>query len=152
MIGGGIPFEIVTMLGSTLLGGMLKIWGMKQEHEKLRTQALIQLRQTEQEMLVSARTYENKGFQFTRRTLAIMAFLSIIVLPKLVPILGASAGWTDVVYGWTEWHPGFLWMDGQNVTEWKQISGGIVITPLDTHVISAIIGLYFGSSTVGHNR
>jgi hypothetical protein len=33
------------------------------------------------------------------------------------------------------------------MTLWKPLEG-LVITPLDTHVVSSIIGLYFGGSLV----
>jgi hypothetical protein len=37
------------------------------------------------------------------------------------------------------------------VVEWKQLKG-LVITPLDTHLVSAIVGLYFGASIVKNAR
>ena len=42
-----------------------------------------------------------------------------------------------------------FWIFGSDMdmTQWKPLSG-LVITPLDTHVVSSIIGLYFGGSLV----
>ena len=38
---------------------------------------------------------------------------------------------------------------GKDVMQWVPMAHkGIVITPLDTHLMSAIIGLYFGGSLV----
>jgi hypothetical protein len=53
-----------------------------------------------------------------------------------------------VVVGWTEWTPGFLFItEGGEDTVWKTMKG-LVLTPLDTHLVSAIVGLYFGASMV----
>ena len=82
----GIPFEIITMLGSTLLSGFMGIWSQS-----------IKARQDEQKMLIAragvqiqafkdAREYGNSKFQWTRRVIALTAVFSIILLPKLVAI------------------------------------------------------------------
>jgi hypothetical protein len=76
--------------------------------------------------------------------IALSAIFAIIVWPKFAPLLQV-----DVVVGWTEFHPGFLWMEGKDVVEWKAMTG-LVLTPLDTHLVSAIAGLYFGGSLAGH--
>ena len=45
--------------------------------------------------------------------------------------------------------PGFLFWEGKDVLKWEYLSArGLVITPLDTNLVSAIIGLYFGGSLV----
>ena len=38
-------------------------------------------------------------------------------------------------------------LEGRDIVQWKEMVG-LVITPLDTHLMSAIIGLYFGGSLV----
>ena len=57
----------------------------------------------------------------------------------------------DVYVGYTQFNPGFLFLEGKEVVEWKQLKG-LVITPLDTHLLSAIVGLYFGASIVKNAR
>ena len=42
-----------------------------------------------------------------------------------------------------------LFTEGKEVLTWH-VAKGFVITPLDTHLVSAIIGLYFGGSLAGH--
>jgi hypothetical protein len=71
---GGLPVEMVTMLGSSILGGVMSIWSQS-----------IKAKQQEQKM---------------KEVLMDRAF------------------------------------------------AGVVITPLDTHLMSAIVGLYFGGSLV----
>ena len=96
------------------------------------------------EEIDKARKYENKGFQFTRRVIALTAGFVIIVWPKLVPVFFD----TSVFLTWTEFTRGFLFLIEQKEITMDKEYFGVVITPLDTHLMSAIIGLYFGGSLV----
>ena len=91
-----------------------------------------------------ARTYENKGFQWTRRISALTAVFFIIAWPKLVPVLFD----TPVILTWTEFTQGFLFLIEKKEVLMDKEFLGLVITPLDTHLMSAIVGLYFGGSLV----
>ena len=60
---GGLPVEMITMLGSSLLGGFMSIWGQsikakQDEHKLLLARADNQMRQIEK-----ARPSDNKDFQ-----------------------------------------------------------------------------------------
>jgi hypothetical protein len=52
----------------------------------------------------------------------------------------------SVYVGYTEATGGlFNWLFGPaEAIQWK-MAKGFVITPLDTHIVSAIVGLYFGA-------
>jgi len=142
---GGIPLELVTMLGSSLLGGFMTIWSQNMKSKQEAFQRAIDGLAAQSKATDEARRYENKGFQLTRRVIALSAIGAVIVWPKVVPVF-----WPDmsVVVGWTEWNPGFLFFtEGEEATVWKAMKG-LVITPLDTHLVSAITGLYFGASMV----
>jgi hypothetical protein len=72
--------------------------------------------------------------------------MAIIVLPKLAPFIDPNlpiyVGYTETIQeGW------WIFATDVDMTQWKPMSG-LVITPLDTHVVSSIIGLYFGGSLV----
>jgi hypothetical protein len=140
----GIPFEIITMLGSTLLSGFMGIWSQS-----------IKARQDEQKMLIAragvqiqafknAREYDNTKFQWTRRVIALTAIFSIILLPKLVAIF-----YPDILVsvGYTQFKPGFFFVPEKEVLKWISLQG-LVITPLDTNLVAAITGMYFGGSLV----
>ena len=74
---------------------------------------------------------------------------AIIVWPKIIAVF-----WPEipVTVGYTEFKPGFLFFtEGQESVKWQYLRG-LVITPLDTHLVSAIIGLYFGASMVKNAR
>ena len=128
----GIPVELITILGSSILGGVMSLWGQsikaKQENQKM----LLARGNFQMKAIEKARTYDNKGFQWTRRIIALLALGSIVIWPKFAPVFFD----TSVILTWTEFSRG------------DREFAGVVITPLDTHLMSAIVGLYFGGSLV----
>ena len=141
---GGIPLELITMLGSGLLGGLMTLWSQSMKSKQEAFQRAIDGLAAQSKATDMARRYENHGFQVTRRIIALSAIGAIIVWPKVVPIFWPEI---QVVVGWTQWNPGFLFFGGSEETVWKTMTG-LVLTPLDTHLVSAIVGLYFGASIV----
>jgi len=141
----GFPFEIITMLGSTLLSGLLSLWSQRMKAKQEEQKMLIARTEVQNAAISDARNYDNKGFQFTRRIIALTSIFSIVLLPKLVPLFYPEI---LVTVGYTNWKPGFLFFtDGQEIFEWVSFNG-LVITQLDTNLVSAIIGMYFGGSLV----
>ena len=133
------------MLGSTVLGGVMSVWAesrkAKQDHQKL----LITRGEFEMKARKSARDVKDKGFQWTRRIIALTSVFAIVVLPKLVAVYYPNV---DVTVGYTNFQPGFwFFKEGRDVFEWITFQG-LVITQLDTNLVSAIIGMYFGGSLV----
>lgn len=142
-----IPMELITMIGSTLVGGILKLWGMSSQAKHQREMDTIKALSQQGELWDKARSVKNSHFQWTRRIIALAATGAIIVWPLVVPVVSPG---TLVTHGWTEWNPGFwFFTQGKEVMEWKSVTG-LVITPLHTHLMAAISGLYFGSSIAGH--
>jgi hypothetical protein len=144
----GIPLELITMLGSSLMSALMTLWSKKMEADKQRTEMLIKVREQEAAAVDAARRFTNQGFMWTRRIVTILAVLAIVVWPKVVPVF-----WPEVmtIVGWTAWDPGFWIFEGREDTKFQYLNG-LVITPLDTHLMSAIVGLYFGSSMVKNVR
>ena len=141
-----MPFEMITMLGSTVLGGVMSIWSQSIKAKQAEQKLLIQRAEVQTEAFKEAREYENVGFQWTRRIIALTAIFAIVVLPKILPLIDPEA---HVIVGYTEWNPGFLFFEGKDVMKWVPMAHrGIVITPLDTNLVAAIVGLYFGGSLV----
>lgn len=146
---GGLPLELITMLGSGLLSGVMTLWGQAAKSKQEAFNRAIEGLSAQSEATDLARRYENKGFQVTRRIIALSAVGAIIVWPKVVAVF-----WPEipVTVGYTEWNPGFLFFtEGLEETTW-QVLTGLVITPLDTHLLGAIIGMYFGASMVKNAR
>ena len=141
----GFPFEIITMLGSTLLSGFLKVWSASRKAKEEQQKLLIARGKIQLQAIESARNYDNKGFQWTRRIIALVSIFAIVLLPKLVAIYYPDV---DVTVGYTNWRPGFMFFrEGREIFEWVTFQG-LVITQLDTNLVAAVIGMYFGGSLV----
>ena len=141
----GFPFEIITMLGSTVLSGVMSIWAESRKAKAEEQKLLISRGEFEMKAVAAARNVENVGFQWTRRIIALTAIFAIVVLPKLVAVFAPDI---SVTVGYTQFKPGFLFFT-QDVEIFKWITfEGLVITQLDTNLVSAIIVMYFGGSLV----
>ncbi len=140
----GFPFEIITMLASTILGGVMSIWAesrkAKAENEKLLiTRGEFDIKAKKQSL---DHGLKDKGFAWTRRIIALTSVFAIVLFPKLVAVYYPDV---SVTVGYTQWNPGGLFRVGREVFEWVTFQG-LVITQLDTNLVSAIIGMYFGGS------
>tara|TARA_R100000353_G_scaffold20829_1_gene18703 strand:- start:3859 stop:4302 length:444 start_codon:yes stop_codon:yes gene_type:complete len=141
----GFPFEIITMLASTILGGVMSIWAesrkAKAENEKLLiTRGEFDMKARKQSIEAGQK---DKGFAWTRRIIALSSVFAIVVFPKLVAVYYPDV---LVTVGYTQWNPGFwFFQEGREIFEWITFEG-LVITQLDTNLVSAIIGMYFGGS------
>ena len=139
------PFEIITMLGSTLISSLLSLWSQRIKAKQDEQKMLLQRAEFQQQAVDAARNVENVGFQWTRRIIALSSIFAIIIFPKLVAVYYPEV---DVTVGYTVFNPGFLFFtEGREVFEWLTFQG-LVITQLDTNLVSAIIGMYFGGSLV----
>ena len=139
------PFEIITMLGSTIISSLLSLWAQRIKSKQKEQELLITRGKFQLQAIESARNVDNVGFQWTRRIIALSSIFAIVILPKLVAVYYPDV---DVTVGYTLFQPGFLFFtDGREVFEWITFQG-LVITQLDTNLVSAIIGMYFGGSLV----
>lgn len=138
-----MPLELLTLLGSGLLAGFMQITARSFESRRLQHSLTLQALSAKASLLRDARQYENRGFAFTRRIIALTATFFIIALPKLIPLFNPHI---PVTVGYTELSGGFLFFtDPSEKVQWRELSG-LVLTPLDTHLLAAVIGLYFGGS------
>ena len=133
------------MLGSTLISSLLSLWSQRIKAKQDEQKMLLQRAEFQQQSVDAARNVENVGFQWTRRIIALSSIFAIIIFPKLVAVYYPDV---DVTVGYTLFQPGFLFFtDGREVFQWITFQG-LVITQLDTNLVSAIIGMYFGGSLV----
>lgn len=141
----GLPLELLTMLFSTILGGVMSIWGQSMKNKQEQQKMMLASAQFNADQVNRARDAgkTDKHFAWTRRLIALSAVFAIIVLPKLVAVWYPEV---PVYVGYTEATGGILnWLFGPAETIKWQYAQGFVITPLDTHIVSAIVGLYFGA-------
>ena len=80
------PFELITMLGSTLISGVMSMISQNLKAKQAQQKMLLARGEFQVEAFKAAREYGNEGFQWTRRIIAILAVLSIVVLPKVAVI------------------------------------------------------------------
>ncbi len=141
-----IPMELLSMLASTVLGGVLSIMSQKAKDRAEEQKMLLQRAEFQAQQFDKAREVTDAFTKNTRRWIALMCVLAIIVLPKLAPFIDPNM---PVYVGYVETVQQGFWLFSSDVdmTQWKPLNG-LVITPLDTHVVSSIIGLYFGGSLV----
>lgn len=145
----GIPLELVTMVGSGLMSGLLALWAQSMRARQQAHDNAIEALKTRAGITERARQYNAPGVAFTRRVLALSAVGAVIVLPK---VLAAFYPEIPVTVGWTEFDPGFLFFtEGHDAVKWETMQG-LVLTPLDTHFMSAVVGFYFGASIVRNAR
>lgn len=142
----GLPLELITMLGSTVLGGVMSVWGQALKARQEQQKMLMERANFNAKQVALARDAgkNDKHFAWTRRLIALSSVFAIIVLPKLVAVWYPEI---PILVGYTEIQAGFfknLFGTGKEVIKW-QAAQGFVITPLDTHIVSAIVGLYFGA-------
>ena len=100
-----VPFELITMLGSGLMSGLMTLWSQSQKAKQAAFDRAITGLAARSKATDLARKYDNKGFQITRRIIALSAVFAVIIWPKIVPVLFPDV---PVVVGYTEWNPGFL--------------------------------------------
>jgi len=150
----GFPFEVVTMVGSAAFSGLMSMWSMSIKSKAAQQSALIQSANASANFTQAAREHglREPRFAVTRQIIALTAVFFIIAFPKIYPIVVLWMGlpYEGMVYGWTEFNPSWLpWGSGKEVLVWKEVYG-LAITPMDTHLLSAIIGFYFGQSIARH--
>lgn len=143
----GLPMEIFTLLFSTILGGVMSIWGQSLKAANDRNKMYIAALTEEAKIVASAREHglKDKHFAWTRRLIALSAVFSIVVLPKIAALIYVDTPWL-VNVGYLELQGGFWnWLFGpEKAVEWVSFQG-FVLTPLDTNLVAAITGLYFGT-------
>lgn len=140
-----IPTELLTLMATSSFSAIMKLMGMAADSRRYERLYVLQALNASSSIIDEARRYENRGFQWTRRIIALCAVFFIIAFPKIVPLLKTGV---TVYYGYPQASRGFLWFfQSIEKIQWVQMQG-IGITPLDTHLLSAIIGLYFGGSLV----
>ena len=141
-----IPMELISMGASTVLGGVLSKKEKKGKDEADKQKMMMERAGFAAKQADKARDVTDSFTKNTRRWIALMCVFAILVLPKLVFLIAPETpiyvGYTEaVMQGW------WIFASSGEITTWKPLEG-LVITPLDTHVVSSIIGLYFGGSLV----
>ena len=137
----GIPMEVITMLGSTVGGAVMRIWSQANADKAEQWKMALEAGRENELSRSAAREWSTPHANWTRKFL-VVSFMTMAMFIIAAPLLGQT---TQVPIVSTE---GFklLFLDfTKDVTEYIQLEG--VVTPeWLSHAIMAVVGLYFGSS------
>jgi uncharacterized membrane protein YfcA len=140
----GLPIEAISMIASTALGGIMKMWGQAQADKQNQFEMMMRQNQATQETVNSARAYQNPNAAWIRRFIVVMALLGGLGIVFLAPFMGQVTNVPiEVTEGWK-----FLFFDFTNtVTKYVQLEGFVTPEWLPVAIMN-IIGFYFGSAAM----
>ena len=140
----GLPIEAISMLGSTLLGGVMKMWGQAQADKAEQHKMLLQKNDQIEKGVEAARQMQNPNAAWVRRFIVVSSMLAGIGIVFLAPMLSMP---TNVPIEVTEGFK-FLFLDfTETNTVYKQLEGFVTPEWLPVAIMN-IIGFYFGSAAM----
>jgi hypothetical protein len=152
--------SLIIGLATMALSWVAKLIAMKMQGNKELREAELKALNARAQVTKDAREYSNKGFQITRRIIAIATTLCVMVLPFVAilwyqwmyPIDIVTGGMTPSVwFGYNVVDSGFWpFTSDETTTVWKEFKG-MVITPWHTEMFAWIMGMYFGNR-MGNGR
>ena len=140
----GLPVEAISMIGSTALGGVMKMWGQAQADKAEQFKQMMARNGQIEEGVNNARQMQNPNAAWIRRFIVVMALLGGLGIVFLAPMLGQPTNVpVEVTSGFK-----FLFLDFTNtVTEYIQLDGFVTPEWLPVAIMN-IIGFYFGSAAM----
>lgn len=146
----GLPVELITTGLSSVLSFTGSIIAMKMKASAHRERLMLDRFNVEERSRQRAERHDTPSKRWTRRVLTLAAVGSILIFPMIASTFFGA----NVTLGWTEVSGGFWPFFGpKSHMIWHSISSpGIVLTPLHTNLMAAIIGFYFGGSVASDAR
>lgn len=152
--------SLVIGVASMVFGWIAKLIAMKMQGNKELREAELKALNAKAQVTKDAREYNNRGFQFTRRFLAVLLGVCVVALPLMAPLWYQYTYPIDVInsgmepsiwFGYNVIDKGF-WPFTSDVTttQWKEFKG-LVITPWHTDMFAWVMGMYFGNR-MGNGR
>jgi uncharacterized membrane protein YfcA len=140
----GLPIEAISMVGSTVLGGVMKMWGQAQQDKAEQFKQMMARNGQIEEGVNNARAMQNPNAAWVRRFIVIMAMCGGLGIVFLAPLLGQPTNVpVEVTSGFK-----FLFLDFSNtVTEYIQLEGFVTPEWLPL-ALTNVIGFYFGSAAM----
>ena len=140
----GLPIEAVSMLGSTVLGGVMKMWGQAQADKAEQFKQMMARNDQIEQGVQNARKNTDSFAALTRRIIALTMVFGSLAIIFAAPLMGEA---TNVPIERTEGFK-FLFLDFTNkVTEYVQLYGFVSPEYLPVVVLN-ITGFYFGSAAM----
>jgi len=146
----GLPVEAISMLGSTALGGVMKMWSQSQADKAEQHKMMLQANQQVQEGIDSARAYQNPNAAWIRRFIVVTAMLAGIGIVFMAPLLNQVTNITVEVTHGSKFLFG-IFDSTHTVTEYLTLEGWVTPEWLPVSIMN-IIGFYFGSAAMTRNK
>jgi len=144
-------FELINAIASLIGGGILTIWAQgiqaRNERERLALEVALGRHKASDESQSKAREFKSdKGFHLTRRAIALIVVIAVVLLPILIPVFVADV---TIVIGYYDTARGFWpWSSTYETIHWMAVGYGsrpIVISPVTNNILITIIGMFFGN-------
>jgi|TARA_B100001094_G_C18182402_1_gene801711 uncharacterized membrane protein YfcA len=146
----GLPVEAISMLGSTALGGVMKMWSQSQADKAEQHKMMLQANQQVQEGIDSARAYQNPNAAWIRRFIVVTAMLAGIGIVFMAPLLNQVTNIPVEVTHGSKFLFG-IFDSTHTVTEYLTLEGWVTPEWLPVSIMN-IIGFYFGSAAMTRNK
>lgn len=136
----GIPLEVLSMGGSTILGGVMKMMGQAQADKAEQQKMMLERHQAAEASIDAARKYQNPNAAWIRRFIVVMllSFVAFILVAPVVMNVPTNVP-VEVTEGWLFWQ--------ETVTKYVKLDGMVVPEWLKFAILD-IIAFYFGTSAV----
>jgi len=140
----GLSIEAVSMVGSTVLGGVMKMWGQAQQDKADQFKQMMARNGQIEQGVENARAMQNPNAAWVRRFIVIMAMLGGLGIVFLAPLLGQPTNVpVEVTSGFK-----FLFLDFTNTaTKYLKLEGFVTPEWLPL-ALTNVIGFYFGSAAM----
>jgi uncharacterized membrane protein YfcA len=146
----GLPVEAISMLGSTALGGVMKMWSQSQADKAEQHKMMLQANQQVQEGIDSARAYQNPNAAWIRRFIVVTAMLAGIGIVFMAPLLNQVTNIPVEVTQGSKFLFG-IFDSTHTVTEYLTLEGWVTPEWLPVSIMN-IIGFYFGSAAMTRGK
>ena len=136
-----IPLELITMGAGFVASAVTTLFKQSMDKRQQMFEMAITRGETQAKIYEAARAGGSKGFQLTRRIIALSVVGGLIFSTMIAPIIFPTL---PITVGLSESSSGFwFFSDPREIFNWYTFNGGIVITPLMSHMGSAITGFFF---------
>ena len=133
-----IPLEILTFLGSSVLGGGMSVIKMVVESQMKMNESHRQDKAQQESNVEAARKWMPKMGEWTRRVIVFAVIGSAFIAPTIGPML-----LDDITVNYL-YNEESRWLFSYDKLKIMTVTG-ITILPLHTHMASCIGGFYFGT-------
>lgn len=138
-----IPMELITMGASFVASAVTTLFSQSMKKRQAIFEMAMAKGEKQAEIYQQVREAGTPGFQITRRVIALGVIGAFIWATMIMPVFFPH---TPITVGLSETHGGFwFFTDPKEVFTWYTSQGGVVLTPLVTHMGSAITGFFFGN-------